>query len=48
VLLLLLQGATRVDARFLEHLASQLGGDTYKEWAADPSNAADLLVTALN
>jgi hypothetical protein len=45
--LLLLQGATRVDARFAEHLASQLGGDTYNEWAADPNNAADVLVRTL-
>ncbi|KAF6254621.1 hypothetical protein COO60DRAFT_300966 [Scenedesmus sp. NREL 46B-D3] len=37
------EGATCVDARFLEHLAGQLGGDTYADWASDPANAGDLL-----
>jgi hypothetical protein len=44
LLLLLLQGATRVDARFLEHLAGKLGEDAWADWADDPANAGDLLV----
>uniref|UniRef100_A0A383VZU9 Uncharacterized protein n=1 Tax=Tetradesmus obliquus TaxID=3088 RepID=A0A383VZU9_TETOB len=39
----LAEGASRVDSRFLEHLADQLGSDTYADWASDHANAGDLL-----
>lgn len=43
-----LQGATRVDKRFLNHLTDYLGEDPYKEWADDVSNAEDWQVGANN
>lgn len=43
-----LQGATRVDKRFLNHLTDYLGEESYKEWADDVSNAEDWQVGANN
>lgn len=39
------QGATRVDKRFLTHLAEYLGKESYKEWADDVKNAEDWQVS---
>lgn len=36
------QGATRVDERFRNHLASVIGREAFTEWAEDPTNAAEL------
>jgi hypothetical protein len=43
----LLQGATRVDQRFLEYLSSVLGEDTVSEWLADKVNTEDYQVHIL-
>lgn len=37
----MLQGATRVDQRFLTHLAEYLGPESCKEWKEDVKNAED-------
>ena len=36
------QGATRVDERFMQHLASMFGQGTFDRWRNDPANAADV------
>lgn len=44
--LCLLQGATRVDAHFMQYLANYLGTDAYTDWATDTANAEDVQVSA--
>jgi hypothetical protein len=38
----LMQGATRVDERFKQHMADVFGHSTLEDWINDPANAADV------
>jgi hypothetical protein len=36
------QGATRVDERFMQHMANLFGQGTFDRWRNNPANAADV------
>lgn len=36
------QGATRVDERFMRHVAGEFGQGAFDHWRSNPANAADL------